>query len=314
MPIVSIIVPVYNTEKYLSQCIDSILSQTFIDYELILVNDGSTDNSGKICDEYATKDNRIVVIHKENGGANKAREAGVIASNCEWVIFVDSDDIISKNAIETLYNNINDDIDIVIGQIEGYEYIPQTLNIDNYRKSLLRSKYPGPVARIIKKSLFNNKTFDIPSYITIGEDLLMNIRLSFSATNSVVIIPDVIYKYRFREDSTYHSHKDNYEYYEYFFKSYINSIPSKDINKYQSEIFYFAYDKWSNFCGYSTDIASEWKQFGIYKYVMQNFKFHRDILRKYDFILLNSSNYMKIIKSTIILFKKLHNRIKISHV
>lgn len=93
---ISVIVPVYNVEKYLSRCIDSIISQTFSDFELILVDDGSTDSSGKICDEYGKKDGRVKVIHKKNGGQSSARNAGIENSTGEYISFVDSDDWISS--------------------------------------------------------------------------------------------------------------------------------------------------------------------------------------------------------------------------
>ena len=102
MPKISIIIPVYNTENYLHCCIDSILAQTYTDFELLLIDDGSTDKSSKICDEYAEKDSRIRVIHKENGGANAARKLGIEKANGEYVIFVDSDDSILQNGIEKL--------------------------------------------------------------------------------------------------------------------------------------------------------------------------------------------------------------------
>ena len=92
MPAVSVIVPVYNVEKYLRRCIDSILAQTFTDFELILVDDGSPDNCGAICDEYAARDARVRVIHKENGGVSSARNAGLDAATGEYVAFVDGDD------------------------------------------------------------------------------------------------------------------------------------------------------------------------------------------------------------------------------
>lgn len=94
---VSFIIPVYNVEKYLPQCVDSILSQTYTDFEVILVDDGSPDNSGKLCDEYAKKDSRVRVIHKLNGGLSDARNAGLNASYGDYVIFVDSDDFWVKN-------------------------------------------------------------------------------------------------------------------------------------------------------------------------------------------------------------------------
>ena len=94
VPSISIIVPVYNVEKYLKKCIDSILNQSFQNFELILVDDGSTDSSGEICDEYALKDRRVLVIHKENEGLSSARNEGIKASSAEYVGFVDSDDYI----------------------------------------------------------------------------------------------------------------------------------------------------------------------------------------------------------------------------
>ncbi|MFD2214021.1 glycosyltransferase family 2 protein [Metabacillus endolithicus] len=104
MPLISIIVPIYKVEKYLSNCIDSILDQTFTDFELILVNDGSPDNCGLLCDEYAKEDDRIRVIHKENGGLSSARNAGIDVARGEYFAFVDSDDFIHKKMYEILYN------------------------------------------------------------------------------------------------------------------------------------------------------------------------------------------------------------------
>ena len=101
---ISIIVPVYKVEQYLHKCVDSILAQTFTDFELILVDDGSPDNCGKICDEYATKDSRIKVIHKENGGLSDARNAGLDSAIGDYVGFVDSDDYIENDMYELLYD------------------------------------------------------------------------------------------------------------------------------------------------------------------------------------------------------------------
>lgn len=103
-PKISIIVPVYKVEKYLHKCIDSILAQTFKDFELILVDDGSPDSCGKICDEYASKDERIVVIHKENGGQASARNKGIDIARGDFIGFVDSDDWIESDMYEILYD------------------------------------------------------------------------------------------------------------------------------------------------------------------------------------------------------------------
>ena len=102
MPKLSVIVPVYNTEQYLRECIDSILAQTFTDFELILVDDGSTDGSGAICDEYASKDKRIRVIHQKNGGVTRARKAAMRIAAGNWISFIDSDDWVSPTMFDSM--------------------------------------------------------------------------------------------------------------------------------------------------------------------------------------------------------------------
>ena len=109
---ISVIVPVYNTEKYLRRCVDSILAQTFTDFELLLIDDGSTDGSGAICDEYAKKDSRVRVFHKENGGVSSARNVGLKNVRGEWISFVDSDDWVKKNFLDKLIIN-SENVDLV---------------------------------------------------------------------------------------------------------------------------------------------------------------------------------------------------------
>lgn len=112
--LISVIVPIYNVEKYIHKCVDSIINQTYKNLEIILVDDGSPDNCGKICDEYAEKDSRIKVIHKENGGVAEARNTGLDNAKGEWIAFIDSDDWIDNDYYETLQKNITDDIDCII--------------------------------------------------------------------------------------------------------------------------------------------------------------------------------------------------------
>ena len=163
MPKVSIIVPVYNTEKYLARCIDSILAQTFTDFELILVNDGSKDNSGKICDEYAQKDSRIVVIHKENGGVSSARNKGIDVAQGEWISFVDSDDWISSDFL----SSFTYDADLMICGIELFgtkhsQQIPDSQHLQNTTEiytwlasNCHRGYVPSPWAKVFKTSIIH---------------------------------------------------------------------------------------------------------------------------------------------------------------
>ena len=119
MPLISVIVPVYNVEKHLKRCINSILSQTQADFELILIDDGSTDKSGVICDEFATLDKRIQVFHKENGGVSSTRNIGLKHATGRWISFVDSDDWIEKDYLATLLEGKDTDISIVSFHLEG---------------------------------------------------------------------------------------------------------------------------------------------------------------------------------------------------
>lgn len=175
-PEISIIVPVYNVEKYLDRCIQSILNQTFKDFELILVNDGSTDCSSMICDKYEKIDRRIVVIHKENGGLSSARNAGLDIAKAKYIGFVDSDDYINENMYEILYNEaIKNKADIVISEFEkvceNKEYVNNKLGkykIVNYENmeilnQLFKEKnliFVVAWNKLYKRGLFDNLRYE----------------------------------------------------------------------------------------------------------------------------------------------------------
>ncbi len=142
--LISIIIPVYNSEEYLPKCIESVLNQTYSNLEIIIINDGSTDDSGKICDDYALKDNRITVIHKENGGVSSARNKGIEKATGKYIGFIDADDYIEIDMFEKLYENIkHDDYDI---------------SICNYNIILGTNKIPNNISKECKK-IFNNKEY-----------------------------------------------------------------------------------------------------------------------------------------------------------
>ena len=253
--LIGIIVPVYKVEKYIAECIESILAQTYTKFRLILVDDGTPDNAGKICDEYAKKDSRITVIHQENAGVTRARARGVEeAKDCEWITFVDADDTIVEKALDTLFHNKNQDCDIVISPDD--EYVPQDQKIISaieYRKILIKDKSlcNGPVGKLFDKKLFNKKTFCIPREIVIGEDLLMNINIAFKNTKNISIIPTAIYNYRMREDSATHTYKRTVEYEELFYKHLRLTIPENEWDNYAIENIDIRLTRFRNFCGYN---------------------------------------------------------------
>jgi glycosyltransferase involved in cell wall biosynthesis len=212
MPIVSVIVPVYKVEKYLRRCVDSILAQTFIDFECILIDDGSPDNCPAICDEYAARDKRIVVLHQENGGVTSARARGVQAANGEYICFVDSDDSLPENALYLLYERAKlYNLDILVTAAarkkRGFYFrrenmVEGIITSEKYIEAiLLRQCLRGIWARLMKRSLFDKYTFDIPKKIFYNEDIIMNLRLALNAKNIGIFNDLITYNYIFRKDS-----------------------------------------------------------------------------------------------------------------
>lgn len=189
---VSIIVPVYNAEKYLVDCIESLVNQTYKNIEIILVNDGSTDNSLSICEEYAQKYDFISLINKANSGVSEARNSGILAAKSELIMFVDSDDYVSTRLCETLIEHYNDE-DLLFCQYVKFkenegkkEFIDEYANIDelenlhlisDLNKNLFEKLYDRlffntPVCKLYKKSKIIH-LFD--SEVSLGEDLLFNL-------------------------------------------------------------------------------------------------------------------------------------------
>jgi len=190
-PIISIIVPVYNVELYLRKCIDSILTQTFTNFECILINDGSLDSCSAICDEYVTADSRVVVIHQKNSGVSAARNAGLDIACGEWIGFVDSDDWCDPGMFEFLHKNaIEHQADISIcglrsitdenANVKTSASKKTTEFIMNSHEALLKyfsTKYFGPfsVNKLVNKKLFSNhyEAIRYDETIFFGEDRLL---------------------------------------------------------------------------------------------------------------------------------------------
>lgn len=236
---VGIIVPVYNTEKYLSDCINSILSQTYQNFRLILVNDGSRDSSGDICDSFMEQDERITVIHKENGGANSARALGVLnATDCDYITFVDSDDKLYDYSLKELTSCIDENIDVVIAKVNNKAIVSdceKTIDSEYYRKRLICQEISwSPCAKLYKRTLFNEKIYSIPESVKLGEDYLMNLILSFNITNNVYLLPKCLYQYNRNLNSVTSTTTNNIHLRDNLYKIIMTIIPE---NKQKSYIY-----------------------------------------------------------------------------
>lgn len=219
---ISVVIPVYNTEKYLKQCIDSVLNQTYHELEIILIDDGSTDNSGKICDEYAVKDARIYVIHQKNGGLSQARNSGIEFSHGQYLIFIDSDDYINKQMIEKLYHAIKETkADLGICDFDFYyeedSQIPYKQCISPIKSEILSTQdavnkllldegwfYIVAWNKIYKRELWDNLRFPI-GFIHEDEAVIHRILIQ---CRRVVSIDEKLYYYRQIPGSIMHSGVD----------------------------------------------------------------------------------------------------------
>ena len=207
---ISVIVPVYNVEQYLERCVDSIINQTYKNLEIILVNDGSTDNSGQLCDELAKRDSRIKVIHKKNGGLSDARNVGVDEAKAELIGFIDSDDYIDEDMYELLINNLkaaNADLSMC-GHYDVYNNVPEVQVVDKKTwelspqeaiRMVMEAKILSVTAvnKLYKKSLFSDLKFEIGK---IAEDAFIMIKL-LDKCNKIVATNEKKYYYVHRENS-----------------------------------------------------------------------------------------------------------------
>ena len=205
MPKITVIVPVYNAEKFLHKCICSILSQTYADFELILINDGSIDNSRDICNHYEQSDSRVRVFHKENGGVSSARNIGLGNAQGDWVCFVDSDDTLPCDALEMMINN--DAVDLIVGgfmmnpkEVEEYpiwgnsgavsqEEISSFLNY-NIDTILFRV----PWAKLFKRNIISKNYILFDENLRFGEDTLFVVSYLLH-TKSISLCNNICYNY-----------------------------------------------------------------------------------------------------------------------
>ncbi len=212
---ISIIVPVYNSEKYIRKCLDSIAFQTFTDWECILINDGSTDESGAICDEYALKDSRFKVIHKANEGVSKTRNLGIKTAIGNWIGFVDSDDWIEAETYETAYKiatETNSDL-VQWGYcrsdgIHDYSFCVYKTDFDLSRfNDNLKEEEPyfGFILTLTKRELLLKNNIFFPTDMSMGEDYIFSLKCYLSTRNIYNIKNKSFYHYFQNPESACHS-------------------------------------------------------------------------------------------------------------
>lgn len=209
-PMLSIIVPIYNVESYLIECVDSILKSTYMDYELLLIDDGSLDKSGDICDEFAQKDTRIKVFHKPNGGVSSARNLGLDNANGEWVTFIDADDHISPTFIESLMLPTleHKNLDFVQGGCtnwSGGKPVGINQSYEDYigcEPYIVFEKFRGLIfSKLFRLSTIRNLSLQFDEKMKIAEDMAFSLDYLL-VVNEYVFISEVGYYYRIDNTSS----------------------------------------------------------------------------------------------------------------
>lgn len=239
-PTITIIVPIFNAEKTLVKCLDSISSQTYTDYELILVDDGSTDNSLIICENYKENNKRTKVIHQDNGGVSSARNLGLKYADSDWITFVDPDDFAHPNYLKDLFGGVDDKCEMVI---QGFNYVNNKGKVIGHK--LFKSiKYDMssqwrlfndfhlyrvgvPFAKLYKSSILEKADIKFDSNVSYGEDLLFMLKY-MQNINYVTVLEKANYYYRYGNINSLSRIEHSSEKLFYLFR---NTVIYCDINK-----------------------------------------------------------------------------------
>ena len=242
---ISVVIPVYNASKYLSKCLDSVINQSYSNIEIILVNDGSTDNSGNICDEYANKDKRIKVVHKENGGVSSARNTGIDNTTGEYVTFIDSDDLVHPEYIRILADNLFLALPVCkikyfkndVSFIETKE-ITVGLNKDNFIELCNMNLLNTPCCKLFDIDIIRKNKIYFDNSLSLGEDLLFNLEY-LKYIDKITVIDNELYYYRKDDDNTLSSayNPKMFEIQSLLFDSYTNFFSKTIVNDEQRFIY-----------------------------------------------------------------------------
>lgn len=219
-PLISIIVPVYNLEPYIAECVESILAQTYRNLQIILVDDGSEDCSGDICDAFAEKDGRIIVLHQDNGGAVSARKSGLKVADGEYIGFVDGDDYIETEMYERMLEELEESgadfvhIGYAVGTCEKIPFQRGVLNMPQDKTEILSQAVladdayilPGMCTKLFRAELIKKCFARVPDEVGYGEDLI-NLCVCMLESRSISLLDEAHYRYRVRDGSMSHHKK-----------------------------------------------------------------------------------------------------------
>lgn len=326
MPTISIIVPIYNVDQYLHKCIDSILNQSFQQFELLLINDGSTDQSGEICDEYSLIDDRIRVIHKENGGVSSARNIGIDMADGEYIAFVDPDDTIDPNMYEVLLNSAASfcaDMTVcpikTINEITGSESVSQVWKevdcvLDRHvihekiLPSILQQKVYSLVSsvnKLYRKTLFDQSGVRFDERKHHSEDALLNFTL-ITKIESLVFVNEPLYNYfiRPRDSLTQKIREDFYEYILDNKQFMIQICKTNGLNAYEKTVINHFTNVAINYIQVivNSDLPNK-RKLEIVSTIVNDDQFHQDIGKYHaPSLFLKLLKYMCLLKSEKLLF------------
>lgn len=317
---IGVIVPVYKTEKYVAECIESILAQTYTNFRLILVDDGSPDNAGRICDEYAKKDSRITVIHQENAGVTRARAAGVeAAEDCTWITFVDSDDMLSTTALHKYQSLISKEVDIILNSnyyteratcasiSPFYTLNEDYINIEDFRKKMIATKGGMPWGRMFRRTIITKFAFDIPRDVYFGEDAITNIRIAFNTEKNIAVVSEPLYFYRQENNGVCKNFTLEHEYEELFRKHILISIPEGELKNYCNEYVWRRIWLWG--CLFNNSIRKpSWSNTPLHTNLIAEIKKYDYNISWFDWWLIKHTN--PIIRFFIILTRKVYSLFK----
>ncbi len=237
-PTISVCIPVYNSALYIEACVRSVLAQTFQDFEIILVNDGSTDDSLKVCQRLADESAKISLYSTVNSGDTRTRGVATAHASGDWITFVDSDDTLPPTALADLFEGCSEKTDIVVGchyeTTEPACFIP----IQQWREMLVRSDvvFCSPVARLFRKEVLPESVFDLKTAVRTGTDMPMNIKIAFQTQKDVHLIYKKVYNYYEHSDSLSHSAVWFIQKISDLYEEVVWSIPSDQLMKYLPQL------------------------------------------------------------------------------